>query len=144
MHSKMYLISCRTQLTAPNCQPVGKTCVDCTHMDAQRDSWQQYALTCRLSFRPHVYSTLPGLGLPRPSLRTTLASFPQAATKKTTRIPVFTSIPVVNLATNLAIWLLPHSHSWPRHTRILAGMGRPAPPFFWSIFFSKKKRFVVV
>jgi hypothetical protein len=49
-----------------------------------------------------VYSTLPGLGRPRPSLRTTLASFPQAATKKTTIIPVFTIIPVSNLATMLA------------------------------------------
>jgi hypothetical protein len=42
------------------------------------------------------------LGRPRPSLRTTLASFPQAATKKTTIIPVFTIIPVSNLATMLA------------------------------------------
>jgi hypothetical protein len=132
VHSKMYFISSRTQLTAPNCQPVGKTCVDCTHKmrnksarergdcgDAEpsarvqhgggggqvcgKVSWQQYELTCRLSFRPHVYSTLPGLGRPRPSLRTTLASFPQAATNKITSIiPVFTSIPVSNLATMLA------------------------------------------
>ena len=83
MHSKIYLLSSRAQLAAPNCHHRGQSTVLRQRQasrgrrgaDPARAQKVKYAVrrhwyarrlgTCRLSFRPHVYSTSPCAVRPR-------------------------------------------------------------------------------